>query len=136
MSHMTQQSDWRRRMLVLHGTMIGAPAILSAAARAGYVPTCLGVCLLQTSVGIPCPGCGITRSSVSLMTGDLHQAFQHHPSGPLIFIIALVSTAYFSAVLLRSVAVEWALELRLYSGFERLAVLLLIVGWLARAFIV
>jgi hypothetical protein len=36
-------------------------------------------CLFKTFTGIPCPGCGLTRSFVSLCHLDFYSSFFHHP---------------------------------------------------------
>lgn len=38
-----------------------------------------GVCPLTNLFGLPCPGCGMTRSLFLLMTGHLKESFQMHP---------------------------------------------------------
>jgi len=36
-------------------------------------------CLIKNTTGFPCPGCGMTRSYVSLLHGDVQGAFYYHP---------------------------------------------------------
>jgi hypothetical protein len=48
------------------------------------------LCLFKVTTGRPCPGCGLTRSVSSALTGQLGQAVSHHPFGPLVLLAALL----------------------------------------------
>ena len=48
------------------------------------------VCPFFNTTGLPCPGCGLTRSFVCLGHGHLSESFQWHPLGPLLFAGALL----------------------------------------------
>lgn len=37
------------------------------------------VCLFESAVGLPCPGCGLTRAYICFFTGQFQQAFWWHP---------------------------------------------------------
>ena len=50
-----------------------------------------GACLFKRITGIPCPSCGTTRSVVSILKGNLLQAFYLNPIGYLL-LAALIST--------------------------------------------
>lgn len=47
------------------------------------------LCSLKATTGIPCPGCGLTRSWVSAVHGDLAGSAAHHPLGWLVLLYAL-----------------------------------------------
>ena len=69
-------SGWPRRALLVFGLAgAGALAVLLDA------PLCPSAALL----GIPCPGCGLTRATLALLRGDLHAAFHFHP---LVFVLS------------------------------------------------
>ena len=59
----------------------------------------LPICPSATLLGIPCPGCGLTRATLAALAGDFAQAFALHP---LVFVltpvyigfIAFVTTGY------------------------------------------
>lgn len=36
-------------------------------------------CLMKSFLGIPCPGCGMTRAMLSVLRFDLKAAFRFHP---------------------------------------------------------
>ena len=42
------------------------------------------VCLLKQTTGLPCPGCGLTRSLVSAVHADWARSLPHHRMGLLI----------------------------------------------------
>lgn len=37
------------------------------------------LCIYKRLLGIPCPGCGMTRAYYGLFHGDIHAAFFYHP---------------------------------------------------------
>ena len=57
------------------------------------LPTCISLLVFK----VPCPACGMTRSSLALLTGDLSKSFHYQPILiPLILLcIASVPLAYF-----------------------------------------
>lgn len=48
------------------------------------------ICAFSNLTGIPCPGCGLTRSFVCFAHGHFLDAFHWHPLGPLLFSGALL----------------------------------------------
>ena len=42
-------------------------------------------CLFRSFTGIPCPGCGMTRSFMAIARGDVAMAVSYHLFGPLVF---------------------------------------------------
>lgn len=50
------------------------------------------LCIFRRLTGLPCPGCGLTRSWVYLMHGDLSQAFISNPFGPVL-VVAVIALA-------------------------------------------
>lgn len=44
--------------------------------------------------GVPCPGCGLTRSVASIAHGQFHHALSMHPFGYAFFALFLFWTAY------------------------------------------
>lgn len=51
------------------------------------------VCALYRTTGIPCPGCGLTRSWVSAVHGDLGASLAHHSLGWLVLLYVLAQAA-------------------------------------------
>lgn len=55
-------------------------------------------CVFYEITGLYCPGCGITRSILSLIDGDIYQAFRYNPiifiDIPLIIITSIIDFIY------------------------------------------
>ena len=49
-----------------------------------------GFCLFRLMVGIPCPGCGLTRAAILLLKGHVVESFEMHPMLiPLLFVLPI-----------------------------------------------
>ena len=59
----------------------------------GHIANIPSLCAFHNVTGIPCPGCGLTRSFVSCGHGHLTQAFIYHPAGPLLFAALIIYLA-------------------------------------------
>lgn len=51
-------------------------------------------CPSRVLLGIPCPGCGMTRSFVALAHGDFLAAINYNPMGPILFLACLFQAPY------------------------------------------
>lgn len=51
------------------------------------------LCVLRNTTGIPCPGCGLTRSWVDLARGDLRASLGHHRLGWLVMLYVTAQAA-------------------------------------------
>jgi hypothetical protein len=60
------------------------------------------ICPFRLMTGLPCPGCGLTRSFVSTAHGDFRDAFGFHLFGPLLFVGLIVYCALGVAAFARS----------------------------------
>ena len=58
-----------------------------------------GLCIFRRVTGIPCPSCGMTRSFISLFSGDIASAFFMHPLFWLVPVIfGLLVYSYYKKV--------------------------------------
>jgi len=71
----------------------------------------MSLCRFHAWTGIPCPGCGLTRSFCAISHGALHDAWRLNPFGFLFFAVALLLLAH---PLLRRLTP--AVERHLFSG--------------------
>lgn len=57
------------------------------------------LCFFRTFTGVPCAGCGITRSTIALLHGDPVGAHRHHPLGAAIVLLLAAQIPYRGALL-------------------------------------
>lgn len=70
-------------------------------------------CPLLTLTGIPCPGCGLTRSFVAIAQGNWSEAISYHGLGPVLF----VGCGVWCGVLIWEIATQRPVKIR---GWRRL----------------
>jgi hypothetical protein len=73
-------------------------------------------CAVHSTVGLPCPGCGLTRACLAALRGDLALAFRLHPLfwlAPLILIVVVVLLTFAPERLSTRTANRWWLGLAL-----------------------
>ena len=56
-----------------------------------YIEASRSVCPFKLLTGIPCPGCGITKSIISCYQGDLIKSLSYHIFGPLVILFCMAS---------------------------------------------
>ena len=115
-------------MLILHGAMLVAPIILLFWRKHtngdGFC-----VCIFRRVFGVDCPGCGVTRSAMSLFAGDIRSAFHMHPGGPVVIALIALIVPYLALILFAKVmGMEWRKEVKVYTGIAILAAAALIAG--------
>jgi hypothetical protein len=67
--------------------LVALAALFFAAARAGLV---VWPCPLLATTDVPCPGCGLTRATAELATGQWRAALQRHAFAPAALLCALL----------------------------------------------
>jgi len=86
------------------------------------------VCLFHRLCGIPCPGCGITRSLLAFFVGDFHRAWIQNPAGPIL------GASFVAQVPLRVLALRGACWSRRTFRLSRVTttgiVIVLIANWI------
>src|SRR3972149_2262823 len=85
-----ENDETRRRAVLLVALLspillAGALPVIVHTIRESLVPRFYIFCPLLTYTGIPCPFCGLTRSLLCLLHGDVAQAFWYHPLGPVVW---------------------------------------------------
>lgn len=56
-------------------------------------------CPFDYFLGIPCPGCGMTRAFLALLRLDFEEAFYYHPLFPLVIVAAVIILLYFLKII-------------------------------------
>lgn len=104
----------QRRVHIARGVSLGQRAVMPILAlislvgliiaRAWPVPSVDGgdpTCIMRIMTGLPCPGCGMTRSWVHLAHGDVLTAFEYNFFGPLAMLAAAGLVVYTVVALVR-----------------------------------
>jgi hypothetical protein len=102
--------DRNRQDLILHALML---ALCAAVVVASFVfepgaevvkvfgRTIPSLCVFRNTFGVPCPGCGMTRSFVFLGHGDVWAALRMNPLGPALFLLVASQVPYRAFRILR-----------------------------------
>lgn len=61
-----------------------------------HIESSQSICPFKLLTGLPCPGCGITKSIIFLYKGDLIRSFTYHIFGPLVILFCIVSVLVLS----------------------------------------
>jgi hypothetical protein len=51
-------------------------------------------CMFRIVTGIPCPGCGLTRSFVAISHGDIRAAWEFNAMGPILYLLCILQIPY------------------------------------------
>jgi len=90
-------------------------------------------CPVRNGLGIPCPGCGLSRATAALLHGDWQTSVTYHAFAPLFLVafglIAVVTVLPSSQ---RQAAISWVARMERRTGITGILLILLVVYWLAR----
>ena len=82
--------NWRMPIVA---PVLAEPILARGLAAVGAVQVGLCACHVDAwpcaflhLTGLPCPGCGLTRSCVAMLHGDVGEALRYHAMGPLLFV--------------------------------------------------
>ncbi|MFA5301298.1 MAG: DUF2752 domain-containing protein [Bacteroidales bacterium] len=85
---------------------------------AGHLQESQSFCPFKMLTGLPCPGCGMIKSMVSLYRGDLAESFRNHLFGPLL-VLFFISALFVMTVELirgRNYKKRWLYNMKLAYG--------------------
>jgi hypothetical protein len=75
---------FRPATIALVGLIVGSAIPLA------WLTSGPSLCPFKIFTGLPCPGCGLTRSAVAFLHGDPSASLFYHPLGPPIVIAAVL----------------------------------------------
>jgi len=68
---------------------------------AGHLQESQSFCPFKMLTGLPCPGCGMVKSMVSLYRGNLAESFRFHLFGPVLVLFFTSALLVMTAELIR-----------------------------------
>lgn len=107
--------------LTRSGPLMGAATVglIAAATVAAGMPA---LCPFRVCTGHACPGCGLSRSLLSLVKGDLGLSLRYHP----LLIPILIQAAIITLVRRRGTSPAWV------NTSLSVTLVLLVVAWVVR----
>ena len=123
---------------VFEDRRIGIAIVGAALLHSGL--TILGLpswqCPLRYTLGVPCPGCGLSRATIALIHGDWETSLNYHALAPY-FLIGLLLTAFvtFLPSNSRRHAINWVGRIESFTGITAIFLIGLVLYWLARMII-
>ena len=90
-------------------------------------------CPVAHALGVPCPGCGLTRASVALLRGDWHAALGLHAYAPVfVLVLGLFACASLLPVGPRAALVRGVAAVERRTALSVVLSVGLVIYWLAR----
>lgn len=80
------------------------------------------VCVMRGTTGLPCPGCGLTRSIVAAVHGDIRKSLVYHRLGLLTLVYVLLQFLFCLGFLLIPI---WRTRLERYGKFLNQGIIIL-----------
>lgn len=94
------------------------------------------LCHMRRMTGLDCPGCGLTRSFISLGHGDIAAAWQFNPAGVLLFGLLVAQLPYRGLQLwrIRRQQPEWYSR-RLFTWLTVVLIGLMLMQWIFKLYL-
>lgn len=96
LSNLFTTKKGNRRLVI---ALLTAAALFTAAAKAGlinYIARLFPPCAFRQVTGLLCPGCGMSRATVSLLTFDPVTAFRYNPVYTVLLAIIIIWFIWFA----------------------------------------
>ncbi len=81
-------------LVILGGAVVFTPSTPEAPSLQFGRITLPNICIFRATTGLPCPGCGLTRSIVAAAHGKLAASFSHHRLGLLVLIYVFLQFVF------------------------------------------
>ncbi|MCP3138646.1 DUF2752 domain-containing protein [Pyxidicoccus xibeiensis] len=113
------------------GQVLGAVAAIHLGLMHFGLPT--WPCPVQSAVGLPCPGCGLSRATAALLHGDWRAALSWHAFAPVILAaLALIIGMAFLPEAARRRGIDAVARVERRTRVTALLLVALVAYWLIR----
>ncbi len=110
--------------------IVGAAVVHSGMVLAGLPAW---PCPVQRTLGIPCPGCGLSRAISALLHGDWRTSLTYHAFAPLLLAgLVLLGAVTLLPAAARQRAIYAVRQVEQRTGVVTIVLVGLVVYWLAR----
>jgi formate/nitrite transporter FocA (FNT family) len=86
----TNKRSFVKKIVLIAGALITLAVPFFIWQHDANVESAQSLCPFKMATGLPCPGCGITKSFISIYQGDLRKSFSYHLFGPLAFVLSFI----------------------------------------------
>lgn len=87
-------------------------------------------CPIKATLGIPCPGCGLTTAIGQLIRGDFALSFHTHAFAPyFVFAFCVMAVVLFMPEKTRTPAIAWIEKFEKQTGTTTWFLVLLLLYW-------
>jgi Protein of unknown function (DUF2752) len=101
-----QELDAREIRARIFMAGLGLATIAASVLYAPYVSHGPVLCPFRFATGLPCPGCGLTRSFCAMAHGRVADAFGFHWLGPPLFVVTVIAIPLLIAEILSRRRIE------------------------------
>lgn len=117
--------DLSGRRRLAYFTASCAALLLASVIYAPFVGNGPVLCPFRLVTGLPCPGCGLTRSFCAMSRGQFLAAFGFHLFGPALYVAALLSIPLMLYQVVTARRIDWFHRLCYSARFARVLAVLL-----------
>ena len=90
-------------------------------------------CPIRSNLGIPCPGCGLSRAMLALVQGQWQHALVVHAFAPVaIGVLLFIAVASFLPTAFRRVLAQRIESIEVHLGLTGIALSIFLLYWLVR----
>jgi type IV secretory pathway VirB2 component (pilin) len=86
----TNKASLIKKVLIIAGAIITLVVPFFIWQHDANVESAQSLCPFKMATGLPCPGCGITKSFISIYQGDWLKSLSYHLFGPLAFVLSFI----------------------------------------------
>lgn len=120
---------------LLHSRSTGIISVGAAMLHGGL--TLLGLpswqCPIRHGLGLPCPGCGLSRAIIALLQGDWQTSFTYHAFAPLCLVMLIfIITVTLLPSSARDHVIARVEDIEQRTGLALVLLLAFVLYWLAR----
>lgn len=90
------------------------------------------VCVFKKLIGYPCPGCGMTRSTISLFRGDFIQSILWNPLAIVVNIMAITAVIWmiYNLLITKEPSFDKIIRHKIHPFYLILIGLIVIANWI------
>jgi hypothetical protein len=82
--------NWKKKLWMIAGAVLTL-AIPFCMLGNNHIETDQSLCPFKMLTGLPCPGCGVTKSIIFFYKGEIGKSFGYHLFGPFVVLFCITT---------------------------------------------